>query len=461
MAAGVLCAAAGCRHVTGGRADRGTEMYGALQSAAARAVDEISASVVHIVPVPSKPGGDQQLPNSMLRRSSAVRLRPAAGVVMSRQGYILMPGVLEPDAVERLTVWVGDVEHQAGIVKADEQLGMTMIKINPDDELVPISFEKMADLQAGSRCVSLWQGGEELDFARFLTPGFCRGVVAARYRTFDVNGAYKSDAGAPVVDMDGALVGFAASDNIVSITDMHEDLLDFFNEASGVTSPDEAARRKGWLGIMMQPVNKNYARKHGLPRSGLWVTHAISNAPAIKAGIRTGDLIVGLNGEPLRLSGARAQSYFLQSLRPRAEREFEITVLRDGRSVVCKGVFEKQPEEEKFRARDIGIEVKAITDIDRFARNLFTAEGVLVTEVEAGSAAATSSTFRSGLLRNDDVILEVDGRPTPTLDEFKRVLGEVRSRRPDVLLVYFQRGRYNGYAGLNLKIGDNAGGGEL
>jgi S1-C subfamily serine protease len=86
---------------------------------------------------------------------------------------------------------------------------------------------------------------------------------------------------------------------------------------------------------------------------------------------------------------------------------------------------------------------------------------VLVTEVEAGSAAATSSTFRSGLLRNDDVILEVDGVPTPSLDEFKRVLDEVRSRKPSVLLVYFQRGRYNGYAGLNLKIGDNAGGGAL
>lgn len=185
----------------------------------------------------------------------------------------------------------------------------------------------------------------------------------------------------------------------------------------------------------------------------------MSTAPAFKAGIRTGDLIIALNGNPLRLSGVRAQSYFLQSLRPRVGAKFEITVVRYGREIVCAGKFAKLPEDDKLRANDIGVEVKAITEIDSFALNLFATNGVLVTDVEPGSAAATSSTFRSGLLRKGDVILELDGRPTPDLAEFRRVLDSVRSRKPDVLLVYFQRGRSNGYAGLNLKIGDNKNGG--
>ena len=210
---------------------------------------------------------------------------------------------------------------------------------------------------------------------------------------------------------------------------------------------------------MLQAINKDYAKAHNLPRSGIWVTHAVSEGPADKAGIRTGDLIIELNGSPLRLSGARVQSYFLQSLRPQVGRNFEITVIRHGKKIVCKGTFEKAPEDKKLRARDIGIEVKSITEMDVFAQNLFSSEGVLVTDVEPGSAAATSSTFRSGLLRKGDVVLELDGKPTPTLDEFKKVLDEVRSRKPDVLLVYYQRGRYNGYAGLNLKIGDNGNGG--
>lgn len=284
-------------------------------------------------------------------------------------------------------------------------------------------------------------------------------MVDGRYRSFFVNDAFKGDNGAPVLALDGSLAGIVSDSNVLSITDLNDDLQDLLDAATGVISPEEEAQNKGWLGVMLQAVNKDYAKAHDLPRSGIWVTHAVSTGPAAKSGMRTGDLIVALNGAPLRLSGSRAQSYFLQSLRPRVGKEFEITVVRDGKEIECKGTFEKSPEDKKMRARDIGIEVKTITEVDAFSQNLFSTEGVLVTDVEPGSAAATSSTFRSGLLRNGDVILELDGKPTPSLDEFKKVLDGVRRKKPAVLLVYFQRGRYNGYAGLNLKIGDNGNGG--
>ena len=461
MTAGLLIACSGCRHVLGGKAARGTATFEALQESAAQAAGDLGDSVVYVVPESSDMGdpGDYSS-QALLRSRAAGGIRPSAGIILSGEGYVLIPGVLKPDAVDRITVWVKDTEYQAAVVKADEQLNMTIIKITPDEKLVPLSFEKLTDLQVGSWCVCVRQSGEEMEFERFVTPGFCEGTVAARYRSFDVNDVFKKSNGAPVVAMNGSLAGIVSGGDVLSITDLNEDLQDFFNDATGVTSPEEEARRKGWLGIMMQPVNKDYAKAHNLPRSGLWVTHAVSDAPAAKAGIRTGDLIKALNGSPLRLSGVRAQSYFLQSLRPRVGKEFEITVVRNGREIACKGVFEKEPEDEKLRARDIGVEVKSITEIDRFSANLFTSQGVLVTDVEPGSAAATSSTFRSGLLRNNDVILEIDGKPTPDLDAFRKVLDEVRRRKPDVLLVYFQRGRYNGYAGLNLKIGDNGNGGE-
>jgi len=55
----------------------------------------------------------------------------------------------------------------------------------------------------------------------------------------------------------------------------------------------------------------------------------------------------------------------------------------------------------------------------------------------------------------NDVIMEIAGEPTPTLDDFARVLDDVRRDQPDVLLVYYRRGLTTGYAGLNLKIGEN------
>lgn len=455
----LLTANIGCVHITGSKASRGTETFEALQKAVAKASEQIKQSVVYIVPLASDVNDDDSYQQNSFMRRSQQRNRPITGIIMTKSGYILMPGVLKPDSVERLTVWVGDAEYQAGVVKADDQLDMTIIKINADDGLVPLSRENLSDLETGAWCVSVRQSGEEMDFKYFTSPGFCRGVVDGRYRSFFVNDAFKNDNGAPVVALDGSLVGITADDNVLSITDLNEDLQDFLNTATGVTSPEDEARSRGWLGVMLQAVNKDYAKEHELPRSGIWVTHAVSNGPAAKAGIRTGDLIIALNGSPIRLSGARAQSYFLQSLRPQVGREFEITVVRNGKNIVCRGTFEKAPEDKKLRARDIGVEVKSITEVDAFSQNLFSSEGVLVTDVEPGSAAATSSTFRSGLLRKGDVILELDGKPTPTLDEFKKVLDELRRAKPDVLLVYYQRGRYTGYAGLNLKIGDNGNGG--
>ena len=204
---------------------------------------------------------------------------------------------------QRLTVWVGDAEYQAGVVKADDQLDMTIIKINADEELVPLSRERLVDLDAGSWCVSVRQSGEDMDFKHFTSPGFCRGVVDGRYRSFFVNDAFKGDNGAPVLALDGSLAGIVSDSNVLSITDLNDDLQDLLDAATGVISPEEEAQNKGWLGVMLQAVNKDYAKAHDLPRSGIWVTHAVSTGPAAKSGMRTGDLIVALNGAPLRLSG--------------------------------------------------------------------------------------------------------------------------------------------------------------
>ena len=224
----LLLANSGCIHIIGGKATRGTETFEALQKAVVAATSEIKSSVVYIVPLASKVQGDSSFQQNPLVRRSSRSNRPVTGIIMTKRGHILMPGVLKPDSVERLTVWVGDAEYQAGVVKADEQLNMTIIKINSDDELVPLSQKKLADLKTGSWCVSVRQSGEDLDFERFISPGFCRGMVDGRYRSFFVNGVFKNDNGAPVVALDGSLVGIVSDGNVLSITDLNEDRSGFY-----------------------------------------------------------------------------------------------------------------------------------------------------------------------------------------------------------------------------------------
>jgi hypothetical protein len=48
----------------------------------------------------------------------------------------------------------------------------------------------------------------------------------------------------------------------------------------------------------------------------------------------------------------------------------------------------------------------------------------------------------------------LDGKPTPTLEAFSKVLDTIRHDHPPVVLVKYARGMLTGYAGLNLAIGE-------
>jgi serine protease Do len=242
--------------------------------------------------------------------------------------------------------------------------------------------------------------------------------------------------------------------------DLKEDLEEFLGEATGVISPEAADREKGWLGVMLEPINKEYAKARSLPSGALWVTHAVQGGPAKAAGLRTGDLLVELNGEPIKFSGRRALDYFLQSLRPSIGDPFRLTALRDGERIECSGEFAKQPEPVTLHAEDIGVSVTELTDGDIFAHNLFVEEGIWVTDVHRGGSAATSSRFGKSLLAEGDVIMEVAGQPVPSIRAFADVLETLRRERPEAVLVRYKRGRVNGYAGINLTIGDKDNGGK-
>ncbi len=85
---------------------------------------------------------------------------------------------------------------------------------------------------------------------------------------------------------------------------------------------------RGYIGIQMQPVTKEIAEAIGLrePRGAL-VAETLPNAPAAKAGIRTGDTIVAVDGEPIK--EARDLSRKIADVAP--GKSVNVTVFRDGK----------------------------------------------------------------------------------------------------------------------------------
>jgi S1-C subfamily serine protease len=457
-----LCVAAFVAMWSGGcasgpaKSGDGQAVFGALQRAVANAGKkaEPSLAVVKVENAGASAPTRRTIGGITFTDNSSSDSGPSSGIVVTPKGHVLVPGVIKPDADGRITVFIGETEHVARSVKTDDALGMTILKLDGDDAFTPLDLGAGADLAVGEWAVVIRPTDEAYEFQKHSLLGVCQGERPGRYRKFMLNQSLTGMSGALVVNLSGQIVGMVERTSVLSLSDIREDLQRFIAEATGANVAEDDKKKRGWFGALLEPVNKDYARARKLPASALVVLHAAKDGSAAAAGVRDGDLITGVNGRPLRLSGVRAMDYFTKSLRPRAGEKFTVSVLRDGKQLELAGTFAKAPEAETLRAEDLGVTVTGITDNDVHAQNLNSDRGVLVTDVHRGSPAANSGTLRQTLISRRDIILELAGQPTPDVVAFGKVLEKIRREKPPVVLVKYCRGILNGYAGLNLTLGE-------
>ncbi len=139
------------------------------------------------------------------------------------------------------------------------------------------------------------------------------GIVSARGRDIGA-GPYddfiqidapvnKGNSGGPTFDTDGNVIGvntaiFSPSGGSVGIA--------FAIPADTVKTvvaqlKDTATVTRGWIGVQIQPVTPDIADSLGLKKAeGALVAEPQANSPAAKAGIKAGDVITQVNGEPVK-----------------------------------------------------------------------------------------------------------------------------------------------------------------
>jgi serine protease Do len=430
----------------------GQAVFSALQQAVAAAGKQAEPSLA-LVTIERGGGAPRQTVGGVTITGGDAGSAPVTGIMLTPKGHLLVPGVIKPDQDSRITVLVGQNEYTARAVKADDGLAMSILKLDSDETFVPLDISKGADLAIGEWAILLKPTDEDSDYQKLTMPVVCLGERAGRYRRFLVNQSLTA-AGSLVVNLSGQIVGVADRNTVMSLNDLREDVQRLVADATGEKSPEDAKQKQGWFGAMLEPINKEYAQTRKLSPSSLLVLYAVKRSPAAAAGLQAGDVIVALNGKPLRLSGLRALEYFVRSLNPRVGDKFALTVVRNGKPVELGGAFTKSPEPAVMRAEDLGVTVVAITDGEVFSQNLGTDCGVLVMDVHRGSPAANSGTLRKTLISRRDVIVELAGQPTPTLEAFGKALETIRRDQPSVVLVKYYRGLMTGYAGLNLSLGE-------
>ena len=166
---------------------------------------------------------------------------------------------------------------------------------------------------------------------------------------------------------------------------------------------------------------------------GVIISDVEDESPAQKAGLKRKDVIIKVDDQKIKnISDWEDLSYLA-----RANQNLDIGFLRDGKETHVQLSPETLPAEaSKTSQNKLGM---TVTDINAsIARQLGISDrrGVAITGVENGGIA-----YRAGLWVGD-VIRQMGDQPTPNMEEFEKMISQLRSRDRVIILIERQGALY-------------------
>lgn len=220
---------------------------------------------------------------------------------------------------------------------------------------------------------------------------------------------------------------------------------------STVHGADTAAPQKkaeataGWLGVAIQDVNEQSAKALGLPKtSGSLVDDVLSGQPAMRAGIKPGDVITALEG--VEVATARTLLDAIAKLKPGTAAA--VTVLRDGKEQIISVTVGERPVsgqgggcccgtetgQDAKQGPRLGVIVRALSAEE--AQRGGISGGLLVKDVMPGSAAQSAG------IRRGDVIVASGKTSVTNAEELGAAVNEAEGSTGVALLRIFRGGQY-------------------
>ena len=374
-----------------------------------------------------------------------------SGVIVDPTGIALTNAHVVERATDIEVITLDGSKHRAKVVGMDKKTDLAVLRL--DDGKRTFNFARLGDsdrVQVGDWVLAV---GSPFGLQSTVTAG----IVSAKARQIGqgpFDDFLQTDAainpgnsGGPLVNMQGEVVGINTA--IVA-----------GGSGIGFAIPSNMARKvyvellakgkvtRGWLGVSIQPLTPELARSFGAKDvKGVLISDIVPDSPAARAGLKPGDILLEFEGKRLEGPGdlqravglfAPGQSARLKVWREQGESAVEVKI--------GEAPEERELQQRQGRARSLlGLEVRPITPEIARQLNLRSSEGVVVTRVEEGSAAAEAGVQRG------DVIREVNRQRVTVLADFERLTRSLKEG--DKLTMRLQRGQASMYVAFTLGRG--------
>lgn len=339
-------------------------------------------------------------------------------IVDAPHGYVLTNHHVVQNA-DRITVTLKDQrEFDAQLVGSDPATDIALLRI-PARNLSELPFGDSDRLKVGDLVVAI---GNPFGLGQTVTSGIISalgrgGITNDKYEDFIQTDApiNPGNSGGALINSKGELIGI----NTAILAPGGG------NVGIGFAVPSNMARavmdqllrfghvRRGRIGVVIQDVTPPLAEAMGLDaQQGALIAQVERGSPADRAGLRPGDVVLSVDGVPVKSSADLRNRIGLAEV----GQTVALEVLRDGRrsrlDVKITAARDRRADAGQPPSQLAGVE---LSDIPAGHPAFNRIGGVLVTGIARGCPAA-----RAGL-RRGDIILGIDRQPIRSLSELRGV----------------------------------------
>ncbi|HEY8022503.1 MAG TPA: PDZ domain-containing protein [Thermoanaerobaculia bacterium] len=433
---------------------REDELRESMRQLVRHARDQVFPALVHIETVTVQYEGGEQ----MKGRAAG------SGTIISKQGHVLTNQHVTQNAKQFRCTLSDRREATAELVGEDPLTDLAVLKLNLKDlhggadlpaglpaDLPVARFGDSSKLEVGDYVMAM---GSPFSLSRSVTLGivsntervFAQGFLGRSWDDLELEPGQRTglftvwiqhdalinpgNSGGPLVDLagevvginelGGASIGFAIPSRLASAV------------AAELIAHGEVTRSS--IGVSFRPLLDTDLRR------GLLVDSVTAGGPAARAGLKTGDVVLALDGAPVT-------ARFYEELPPIMSRiaglavgtRLRLTVARDGRELPIEVATEKlerdRGDERAFRGW--GFTAEDITAKLRRDLSLGAPAGVLVTGVRSGSPAQLAQPP----LADGDVVTAIGGAPVKSLADLAARYPQLSSAADGVLVELDRRGK--------------------
>jgi len=363
-----------------------------------------------------------------------------SGVIVSSDGLVVTNNhVIKNAARIRVTV-AGKQEYVAKVVGKDPKSDLAVLRLKGAKNLKAINFGNSDKLRLGDVVVAI---GNPFGVGQTVTMGIVSAKGRANVGIVDYEDFIQTDAainpgnsGGALINMSGELIGINTA--ILSRTGGYQGI--GFAIPSNMVKPIMGSLLKrgrvirGWLGVSIQQVNRDLVRALGLPTAeGVLISDVDPTGPARRAGLKRGDLVVKINGQPVSSVG-RLRNLVASA---GASAKIQVEFFRRGKKLRSTvRLAELPPKLGSNAAPRTGKLGLAVAELNaqgirqKYNIPLRLKYGVVVVQLDPSGAAAGAG------LREGDVILEANRAKLGSVRRFSEILRN--ANRKYLFLVYRQ-----------------------